>query len=116
MWGHASRRLINMMAGDKSDHGCFGRWKYSHYFLFVSVKEKNITVKCNLCPGDKRLSTALDSTSQHEQVKLVARDHYASTEGQTAPTQIEYLKSRLNWKLAHSLQVVFIFYISILYT
>src|SRR4029434_5115620 len=30
---------------------------------------------------------------QHEQVKLVARDHHASTEGQTAPTQIEYLKS-----------------------
>ena len=96
MWGHASRRLINMMAGDKSDHGCFGRWKYSHYFLFVSVKEKNITVKCKLCPGDKRLSTALDSTSnlythlfrQHGQVKLVARDGHASasTEGQTAPT------------------------------
>ena len=105
MWGHASRRLINMMAGDKSDHGCFG------CFLFVSVKEKNITVKCKLCPGDKRLSTALDSTSnlythlfrQHEQVKLVARDGHASasTEGQTAPTQIEYLKSRFNWTLAH---------------
>ena len=84
------------MAGDKSDDGRFGRWKYSHYFLFVSVKEKNITVKCKLCPGDKRLSTALDSTSnlythlfcQHEQVKLVARDGHASasTEGQTAAT------------------------------
>src|SRR4029434_3179959 len=71
----------------------------SQPFLFVSVKRENITVKCNLSPGDKRLSTALDSKHllrQHEQVKLVERDHHASTEGQTAPTQIEYLKSRLN--------------------
>ena len=62
--------------------------------FFICIREKR--KKCNLCPGDKRLSTALDSTSnlythlfrQHGQVKLVARDGHASasTEGQTAAT------------------------------
>lgn len=79
--------------------------------FFICIREKRKKLSFYLCPGDKRLSTALDSTSnlhkhllrQHEQVKLVARDRHVSTstEGQTAPTQIEYLKSPFNRKLAH---------------
>src|SRR4029434_6032527 len=38
---------------------------YSNHSLFICIREKRkiFTVKCNLCPGDMRLSTALDSTS-----------------------------------------------------
>lgn len=44
--------------GKMAERTAFGLWKYAHYFQFVNEKEKNITVKCTLCVGEKLLSTA----------------------------------------------------------
>ncbi|KAL7380806.1 hypothetical protein ABVT39_024395 [Epinephelus coioides] len=60
----------------------FEGWRYAHYFDFIARKEKNVTVKCKLCPGQKQLSTAANTTSnlskhlqrQHANIKLVAKD------------------------------------------
>jgi len=35
--------------------GCFAEWKYSNYFTFLTQVGKNITVKCKLCPREKKL-------------------------------------------------------------
>ena len=66
----------------ETETGGFGHWRYSHYFQFIARKDKNIRVKCTLCPGDKFLSTAAKSVSnlskhlsaQHGNTKLVAKD------------------------------------------
>lgn len=60
----------------------FEGWRYTHYFEFVARKYDNVTVKCKLCPGQKQLSTAVNTTSniskhlqrQHANIKLVAKD------------------------------------------
>lgn len=60
----------------------FSQWQYSHYFQFIARKDKNIHVKCTLCPGDRCLSTSAKSmrnlskhlTAQHGNAKLVAKD------------------------------------------
>src|SRR4029434_11240787 len=57
--------------------------------FFICIREKRKKLSFYLCPGDNRLSTAFDSPTRTGET----RDHHASTEGQTAPTQIEYLKS-----------------------
>lgn len=59
----------------------FIRWHYSHYFHFLKEKEKNITVKCKLCPLAKELSTVRNSTSNlkkhldhcHANIKLIEK-------------------------------------------
>uniref|UniRef100_A0A672F911 BED-type domain-containing protein n=1 Tax=Salarias fasciatus TaxID=181472 RepID=A0A672F911_SALFA len=66
----------------------FEGWRYAHYFDYVEQKEKNVTVKCKLCPGNKRLNTAWNTTAnlskhlktQHGNTKLVARDPSSSRE------------------------------------
>lgn len=60
----------------------FEGWRYSHYFQYVERKDRNIIVRCTLCPGQKLLSTAVNTTSnlskhlqrQHANTKLVAKD------------------------------------------
>ncbi len=62
----------------------FNGWKYAHYFKLIRSKDdKNINVKCKLCPGGtKTLSTTKNTTSnllkhlqrQHNTVKLVEID------------------------------------------
>lgn len=61
----------------------FSAWKYSHYIDLVGEQnDKNIVVKCKLCPGKKHLSTARNTTSnllkhlqkQHAKTKLTAKD------------------------------------------
>lgn len=60
--------------------GCFAKWKYCHYFEFMTHSDKNITLKCTLYPGGKNISTSLSSSSnllkhlswQHCSVKLEA--------------------------------------------
>ena len=34
----------------------FEGWKYKHYFTFMTRKDKNIYVRCRLCPNKKMLS------------------------------------------------------------
>ena len=66
----------------ETETGGFSQWRYSHYFNFVPRKDKNIRVKCTLCPGERCLSTAVNSmsnllkhlTGQHSTSKLVAKD------------------------------------------
>ena len=41
----------------------FHGWKYSHYFVIVQEGEKNLRVRCTLCPGNKTLSSARNTTS-----------------------------------------------------
>ena len=40
----------------------FPAWKYSHYFNLVGQDDKNNTVKCQLCPGEKHLTLLLKMT------------------------------------------------------
>ena len=55
---------------------------YAHYFVLVARKDKNVTVQCTLCPRQKHLSTAANTTSnlskhlqrQHANSRLVAKD------------------------------------------
>ncbi|KAI9527898.1 hypothetical protein NQZ68_025939 [Dissostichus eleginoides] len=41
----------------------FEGWRYAHYFEFVRRIDRNVTVRCKLCPGQKLLSTAVNTTS-----------------------------------------------------
>ena len=79
---------------------------YSHYFQFKARKDKNIQVKCTLCPGARCLSTSAKSMSnlskhwsaQHGNTKLVAKDHALwSSEGvdqqPTPPKQAKLFSS-----------------------
>ena len=58
----------------------FDGWRFAHYFDFVTRDQKNLKVKCKLCPGRKILSSALNTTSnllkhlqtQHNNTTLVA--------------------------------------------
>ncbi|KAI9541246.1 hypothetical protein NQZ68_032250 [Dissostichus eleginoides] len=60
----------------------FEGWRYAHYFEFVRRIDRNVTVRCKLCPGQKLLSTAVNTTSNlnkhlqrtHAKVKLIAKD------------------------------------------
>uniref|UniRef100_A0A3P9DUX7 BED-type domain-containing protein n=1 Tax=Maylandia zebra TaxID=106582 RepID=A0A3P9DUX7_9CICH len=79
------------------------RWKYGHYFEFLSTKDLNIKVRCTLCVGEKVLSTFKNTTSnlkkhlesQHSTVKLTERvppsglkqRAVTSAEGPTPPKQ-----------------------------
>ncbi|KAL7403826.1 hypothetical protein ABVT39_005538 [Epinephelus coioides] len=64
---------------------CCEKWRFSQYFQFICRKDKNISVKCTICLGNKRLSTAAHSMSnlsnlanQHNNVKLVVKDPLAA--------------------------------------
>uniref|UniRef100_A0A672FLL1 BED-type domain-containing protein n=1 Tax=Salarias fasciatus TaxID=181472 RepID=A0A672FLL1_SALFA len=71
-------------------------WEYGHYFAFVARRDKNVTVRCKLCPGQKHLSTSVNSTSnlskhlerQHGSTKLVSKNIRGEREDGTvtAPT------------------------------
>ena len=41
----------------------FHKWKFSHYFVIVNKGEKNLRVRCTLCPGNKTLLHAQNTTS-----------------------------------------------------
>lgn len=64
----------------------FSVWKYNHYFSILETRDTNITVKCNLCEGNKTLSMARRSNANllkhlqrvHASTKLVAKDPPAS--------------------------------------
>uniref|UniRef100_A0AAZ1WYK7 BED-type domain-containing protein n=1 Tax=Oreochromis aureus TaxID=47969 RepID=A0AAZ1WYK7_OREAU len=66
------------MSDSAEASGCFMKWKYSRHFTFLKQADKNITVICELCPGEKKLSAAVNSTSnllkrltwQHRQTLL----------------------------------------------
>uniref|UniRef100_A0A3Q4MC22 BED-type domain-containing protein n=1 Tax=Neolamprologus brichardi TaxID=32507 RepID=A0A3Q4MC22_NEOBR len=47
----------------RTTSGCFIKWKYSCHFTFLKQADKNIKVICKLCPGEKKLSAAVNSTS-----------------------------------------------------
>lgn len=79
--------------------GCFAKWKYSNYFTFLTQADKNITVKCKLCPGEKKLSAAINSTSnllkhltrQHRRTLLSDPSSSSSTDN-TAATPAKQVK------------------------
>jgi len=52
----------------------FDHWMHRHYFTFRDLRDRNISVQCNLClPKINILSTARDSTSnlkKHLEVHL----------------------------------------------
>ena len=60
----------------------FHVWKYGHYFKVVEEGSKNIKVRCTLCPPNKTLSSARNTTSSfkahlarvHKNVILVAKE------------------------------------------
>uniref|UniRef100_A0A3P9CJ84 BED-type domain-containing protein n=1 Tax=Maylandia zebra TaxID=106582 RepID=A0A3P9CJ84_9CICH len=60
----------------------FLSWKYSHYFSFLVVKDRNIVVNCTLCGGSKTLSTSKTTNSnlmkhlqkQHASTNLVEKE------------------------------------------
>ena len=51
------------METDTESERSFAQWRYSHYFEFVAHNDKNIRVKCTVCPGDRQLSTSAKSMS-----------------------------------------------------
>ncbi|CAL9692113.1 unnamed protein product [Knipowitschia caucasica] len=63
---------------EEGEKCAFSRWKFAHYFQFVSAKDDNIRVRCTLCAGNKVLSSFKNTTSnlkkhldsQHGTVKL----------------------------------------------
>ena len=92
-----------MANANDGESGGFSAWKYKHYFEFLQMKDnKNMTVKCKLCVGQKSLSTSTRSNanllkhlqSVHGATKLVAKDPKAKstntssdTDGPTPPKQ-----------------------------
>ena len=92
-----------MMAENDKPPAAFWQWKYRHYFDYVGEKdEKNITLRCRLCPGNKNLSCGKISTAnlkkhieaKHKNTTLVARgeeDHRDTNNndaaGPSAPKQ-----------------------------
>lgn len=53
-------------------------WNYAHYFEIASEQDdKNITVKCTVCVGERLLSTAENSTSNLKKKKknLTSKQH-----------------------------------------
>lgn len=60
--------------------GCLAKWKYSNCFEFMTCSDKNIIVKCKLCPRGKKTTDPTTGTSnllkhlslQHCHVKLEA--------------------------------------------
>lgn len=79
----------------ESEKFAFCSWKYSHYFEFISVKGKNIIVRCELCGGTKTFSTAKNSTSnllkhlkgQHTTVKLIKKVPSDETNASTSTVE-----------------------------
>ena len=80
-------KQTNVMAsstekGKETGKMAFSNWRYKHYFTVIERQEKNLHVKCTLCPGGKRLSTSAVSNSnlqkhlktQHPNTKLVAKN------------------------------------------
>ena len=80
----AGRRAATMaMASEKPPPTItFEGWRYSHYFKLIETKGRNVSVRSTLCPGEKLLSTAVNSTAsltkhlkaKHANMKLVAQD------------------------------------------
>ncbi|KAL4008952.1 hypothetical protein ACER0C_002804 [Sarotherodon galilaeus] len=64
------------MSDSAEASGCFMKWKYSRHFTFLKQADKNITVICKLCPGEKKLSVAVSSTSNL--LKHLTRQHRQS--------------------------------------
>ncbi|XP_025760049.1 uncharacterized protein LOC109199633 [Oreochromis niloticus] len=64
------------MSDSAEASGCFMKWKYSRHFTFLKQADKNITVICKLCPGEKKLSAAVNSTSNL--LKHLTRQHRQS--------------------------------------
>ncbi|KAL3979254.1 MFS transporter (acetyl-CoA transporter) [Sarotherodon galilaeus] len=64
------------MSDSAEARACFMKWKYSRHFTFLKQADKNITVICKLCPGEKKLSAAVNSTSNL--LKHLTRQHRQS--------------------------------------
>ncbi|XP_042069247.1 uncharacterized protein LOC121812104 isoform X1 [Haplochromis burtoni] len=62
------------MSDSAEARACF--MKYSCHFTFLKQADKNITVICKLCPGEKKLSSAVNSTSNL--LKHLTRQHRQS--------------------------------------
>uniref|UniRef100_A0A3Q4MX68 BED-type domain-containing protein n=1 Tax=Neolamprologus brichardi TaxID=32507 RepID=A0A3Q4MX68_NEOBR len=86
------------MSDSAEASGCFMKWKYSRHFTFRKQADKNITVICKLCPGEKKLSAAVNSTSnllkhltwQHRQTLL--SDSCSSSMDNTTATPAKQAK------------------------
>ena len=60
----------------------FYRWKYRHYYIFLSEDAKNFKVRCTLCAGNKMLLSAKNTTSNlkkhltsiHKNTTLIAKE------------------------------------------
>lgn len=58
------------------------------YFQLTETKGRNVSVKCTLCPGEKLVSTSVNSAAnltehlkgKHANVKLVAQDDVMSND------------------------------------
>ena len=69
-------------SNDKLITAIFYGWKYSHYFKVVEEGSKNIKVRCTLCPPNKTLFSAQNTTSNfkthltrvHKNMVLVAKE------------------------------------------
>ena len=59
----------------ETETGGFGQWRYSHYFQFIARKDKNIRVKCTLCPGSKYWPSGLPGDSQWADVPFGPTSH-----------------------------------------
>uniref|UniRef100_A0AAZ1XY44 HAT C-terminal dimerisation domain-containing protein n=1 Tax=Oreochromis aureus TaxID=47969 RepID=A0AAZ1XY44_OREAU len=64
------------MSDSAEARACFMKWKYSRHFTFLKQADKNITVIRKLCPGEKKLSAAVNSTSNL--LKHLTRQHRQS--------------------------------------
>uniref|UniRef100_A0AAZ1Y1Y5 BED-type domain-containing protein n=1 Tax=Oreochromis aureus TaxID=47969 RepID=A0AAZ1Y1Y5_OREAU len=71
-----SRILQRKMSDSAEARACFMKWKYSRHFTFLKQADKNITVICKQCPGEKKLSAAVSSTSNL--LKHLTRQHRQS--------------------------------------
>ncbi|CAI5684955.1 unnamed protein product [Oreochromis niloticus] len=71
-----SRILQRKMSDSAEARACFMKWEYSRHFTFLKQADKNITVICKLCPGEKKLSAAVNSTSNL--LKHLTRQHRQS--------------------------------------
>ncbi|XDV33562.1 hypothetical protein PO909_003940 [Leuciscus waleckii] len=88
------------MASEKHPTLTFEGWRYSHYFKLVETKGRNVSVRCTLCPGEKLLSTAVNSIAnltkhlkgKHANMKLVAKDPRRGNDDMSSPTPNKQLK------------------------
>ena len=74
-----------------SSTATFHKWKFSHYFVIVNEGEKNLRVRCTLCPGNKTLSCTRNTTSNFKK-------HLENVHKHTVLVEKEILRSNARGK------------------